>query len=82
MARSKTGLDPHWQTFVDREVEQGHFGSPSEVIEEGLRMLERMTAKRESLRAHLAQGIAQADRGEFAETFDVQSILQQAKDEQ
>ena len=62
-------LTPELQQFVHARVESGMYQSASEVIREGLRLLEereqaRQTALNE-LRAKIQQGIEEADRGEF-----------------
>ena len=62
-------LTPELEQFVQSRVASGRYQTASEVIREGLRLLEereeaRETALRE-LRAKLGRAIEQADRGEF-----------------
>jgi antitoxin ParD1/3/4 len=49
-----------WQAFVDRVVKEGRYGSASEVVREGLRLVEEREAKlvalRETLNASIARG--------------------------
>jgi antitoxin ParD1/3/4 len=49
-----------WEDFVDRVVRDGRYGSASEVVREGLRLVEEREAKLEALRqtveASLAEG--------------------------
>ncbi len=49
-----------WEGFVDAVVKSGRYGSASEVVREGLRLVEEREAKlvalRETLNASIAQG--------------------------
>lgn len=49
-----------WETFVDEVVDSGRYGSASEVVREGLRLVEEREAKlsalRETLEASIARG--------------------------
>ena len=47
-------LTPELETFVQQEVESGQYASSSEVMREGLRLLQR---QREFLRAAIQQGL-------------------------
>ena len=47
-----------WQGFVDRLVKDGRYGSASEVVREGLRLVEEREAKLSALRAALYTSIA------------------------
>jgi antitoxin ParD1/3/4 len=62
------------RAFVDSSVEAGRFHSASEMVAAALHTLKSDEhAKFEALRADIAVGIAQADRGEFVE-FNADSI--------
>jgi antitoxin ParD1/3/4 len=67
MASTSLSLGDHWETFIRKEVASGRYGSASEVVRDGLRALEERSARLEALRSHLAEGAAQADRGEFVD---------------
>jgi antitoxin ParD1/3/4 len=67
MANTSISLGKHWESFIRSEVASGRYGSASEVVRDGLRELEERKARLEALRAHLAEGAAQADRGEFVD---------------
>jgi antitoxin ParD1/3/4 len=64
-------LTPELDRFVHERVATGRYQTASEVVREGLRLLENQEREREaalaSLKAKLERGAAQADRGEFIE---------------
>jgi antitoxin ParD1/3/4 len=78
MANTSLTLGPHWEKFVKREVASGRYASASEVIRDALREMEERGKRLELLRAHLAEGAAQAKRGEFVE-FNAEDIVARAK---
>lgn len=49
-------LGEHFTSFVEQQVAQGRFGSTSEVVRAGLRLLEEHEAKIAALRNALAEG--------------------------
>lgn len=54
-----------WEQFVDTAVKSGRYSSASEVIREGLRLVEereaRLQALRDTLNASIAEGVRVAD---------------------
>lgn len=62
-------LTPELATFVAEKVESGLYGSHSEVVREGLRLLrerDRLTeARLGELRGEITKGLEQARRGEL-----------------
>lgn len=56
----------------------GRYASASEVVRAALRELEERGKRLEALQAHLAEGEAQARRGEFVE-FAVGDVVERAK---
>jgi antitoxin ParD1/3/4 len=61
-------LTRHLQSFVQTRVASGRYQSVSEVVREGLRLLEQREADREDakgLRKKIAIGLEQARRGEL-----------------
>jgi antitoxin ParD1/3/4 len=60
-------LTPELQHFVESRVDTGRYQTASEVVREGLRLLEERERSRETaleeLRAKIKRGIEQADRG-------------------
>ena len=52
-------IGERWESFVERAVKDGRYGSASEVVREGLRLVEEREAKLQALRATLDASIAQ-----------------------
>lgn len=71
MARNTSvSLGDHFESFVDEQVGSGRYGSASEVIREGLRLLEDNQSRLEALRAALIEG----EKGTPTD-FDVEKFL-------
>jgi antitoxin ParD1/3/4 len=51
-------IGERWENFVEEAVKAGRYGSASEVVREGLRLVEEREAKLKSLRATLDASIA------------------------
>ena len=52
-------IDDRWRSFVDQMVKSGRYDSASEVIREGLRLVEERETKLQALREMLEHSIAQ-----------------------
>lgn len=65
-------LGDHFDTFIGSLVSEGRYGSASEVVREGLRLVEEREAKLKTLRAALIEG---EESGEPT-TFDTTAFLQ------
>lgn len=77
MARNTSiTLGDHFVDFIDQQVRHGRFGSASEVVRAGLRLLEEHEAKVKALREAL---IAGEQSGPPAE-FDSRAFLQGMRD--
>ena len=71
-------IGQRWQGFVERIVNDGRYGSASEVVREGLRLVEEREAKLLALRATLDASIAQG--GEVAdEELDAAIVAKSAE---
>lgn len=79
MATTSLSLGGHWEEFIKGEIRSGRYSSASEVIRAALRELEDRGKRLETLRAHLAEGSAQAARGDFVENLNVEDIIERAK---
>lgn len=49
-------LGEHFDSFIASQIESGRYGSTSEVVRAGLRMLEEAESKLNTLRLMLAEG--------------------------
>lgn len=50
-------VGPKWEAFVAEAVESGRYGSASEIVREGLRLVEEREAKLAALRAKINAAI-------------------------
>jgi antitoxin ParD1/3/4 len=73
-------LTPELEELVQRKVASGLYNNQSEVVREALRLLALQDQVREahakSLRKALAEGLAQADRGEL---IDGQAVVAEVR---
>jgi antitoxin ParD1/3/4 len=78
MATSYT-IGKHYETFIKNLVDSGRYSTASEVMREGLRLVEEREEQREvkleALRAEIARGLASGP----AETWEVEELLAEAK---
>lgn len=65
----------HFEEFIGRQVERGRYGSASEVVRAGLRLLEEHENKVEALRQALIDGEQGGDVGEV----NMESIKKKAR---
>ncbi len=49
-------LSDHFTRFIEEQVDAGHYGSASEVVRAGLRLLEERETRVEALRRALIEG--------------------------
>ena len=63
MATTSFSLGAHWDKFIKDQVAEGRYGSASEVVREALRHMEIERDKLAALRAHVQEGIRDADEG-------------------
>jgi antitoxin ParD1/3/4 len=76
-------LTPQLAKFIERRVTSGRYHTASEVVREGLRLLELQERDRDeafkSLKAKLADSAAQAERGELVDPDRVLRKIEQLK---
>jgi antitoxin ParD1/3/4 len=64
-------LGRHFERFIKRQVATGRYGTASEVVRAGLRLLEEDEAKLAALRTALDDG----ERSGFAEDYSLEALL-------
>jgi antitoxin ParD1/3/4 len=63
-------LGDHFTDFIDQQITAGRFGSASEVVRAGLRLLEEREAKLKALQAALVEGEQSGEATDFSfDTF-------------
>jgi antitoxin ParD1/3/4 len=78
MASTSLSLSAHWDAFIDGEVASGRYASASDVMRAALRELEEKGKRLEALRAHLAEGAAEAESDTLVQDFDIERIIADA----
>lgn len=72
MARNTSvSLGDHFVNFIDEKVESGRYGSASDVIRAGLRLLEDRETRLDALRSALIDG----EQSGRSTTFDLDQFL-------
>ena len=66
-------LGDHFADFVDQQVRGGRYGSASDVIRAGLRLLEAEEAKLQALRKALVEG----EESGMPKPFDIEAFLEE-----
>ena len=82
MATTSLSLGEHWEEFIRQEVASGRYASASEVIRDALRGMELRKQKMAALKKHLAEGEAQALKGEFVEEFSMDRFIRELDENQ
>jgi antitoxin ParD1/3/4 len=67
---SSVNLGEQLEAFIDQAVSKGRYGSRSEVLREGVRLVQEREALLAKAQAEIRKGIEAADRGEL-EDLDV-----------
>lgn len=69
-------LGPQLETFVTSLVEAGRYNSKSEVLREGIRLIQEREARLTVLDLSIARGLADADVGRVSPAADVFARLE------
>lgn len=72
---TSVSLGPHFEKFVTRQVKKGRYGTVSEVVRAGLRILEQDEARLAALRAAIDEG----DRSGFVEDYSIDDVLAEVR---
>jgi antitoxin ParD1/3/4 len=73
---TSVSLGEHFTRFIDEQVADGRYGSASDVVRAGLRLLQEREARLEALRAAVDEG----DRSGSATPFDVEAFIARKAD--
>jgi antitoxin ParD1/3/4 len=63
---NSVALGDHFQDFIETQIAQGRFGSASEVVRAGLRLLEERETQLQRLRQAIKDGIDSGSAEPFA----------------
>jgi antitoxin ParD1/3/4 len=69
-------LDDDSKAFIGKQIAEGHFSSPTEMIEAGLRLLKDHDDEIEAIRAALIE----SEESGIAEDFDSELFLKQMRE--
>lgn len=76
-------LTPELEQFVQQRVASGRYQTASEVVREGLRLLEQQERDREAaykeLKAHLQHRAVLAEKGQFVSAREVREEIDELK---
>ena len=70
MATTSFTLGEHWEVFMKNQIASGKYGSASELVRDGLRLLER----RETKIAALQKAITEGFESGIAENFSMDEL--------
>ena len=62
---SSVNLGEQLEAFIDQAVKTGRYGSRSEVLREGVRLVQEREAKWARFDAEIQKGLESSERGEF-----------------
>ncbi len=76
-APRKVSLPPEFEDFVSSRIALGRYASESEVVREGLRLLEERDLAREAAYVLIAPSLEQAKKGELLDGDEVFDSLEE-----
>lgn len=75
MANTSLSLGKYWEDFIKAQIATGRYGSASEVVRDGLRVLETESEKLSKLKELLQPGLEQIGNGELIRDFDMDDFI-------
>ena len=72
---SSVAIGDHFADFIERQIAQGRYGSATDVVTAGLRLLEERETKLEALRAALIEG----EQSGSSTPFDIEEFLNEMR---
>jgi putative addiction module CopG family antidote len=74
-------LSPKWAAYVRKQLKANKYRSASEVLQSALRGMQESDAELQSMKREIAEGIAQADRGELIPVTEelIQGIMSRGR---
>ena len=73
-------LTPEMEHLVQSKIESGLFGSPADVVYEGLLLLEQEEARFDDLKKEITLGMEQAETGQV-KAFDAEHLKARVRQE-
>ena len=73
-------LTPEMEHLVQSKVQSGLFGSPADVVYEGLLLLDQEETRFQELKSEIAVGMEQAESGQV-KTFDAENLKARIRQE-
>jgi antitoxin ParD1/3/4 len=72
MRNTSISLSDYWVEFTAKQVASGRYGSTSEVVREGLRLVEERQRRMDALNTAIDEGLA----SELIEDFDLDAYIE------
>ena len=76
MATTSFTLGEHWEVFMKNQIASGKYGSASELVRDGLRLLERRETKIVALQKAITEGFESG----IAENFSMEALQKELDD--
>ena len=72
---NSVAIGDHFADFIERQIARGRYGSATDVVAAGLRLLEEHEARLEALRSALIEG----ERSGAPTPFDIEEFLDEMR---